>query len=88
MIERLPPSGCPEREVRFFTQGSLQAPVPTLPERSGLAGVPQRAACSPSPNDRLAECACGARRRQQAGPRQFQHRHGFVATVSDYSCYG
>ncbi|AIO41811.1 hypothetical protein WI41_17040 [Burkholderia latens] len=85
MMKRLPPSGRPEREVLFFSRESLQAPVPSLPEWSG---VPPRVARFPSPDDRLATCARDGRRRGHAGRSPFQHRHGFVATVSDYSCYG
>ncbi len=73
----------------FPTQEPLQAPILTLRESSGLVSVLQLAALFPAPAGLSAECPRSeSRRHRHAGPRPSQHRHDFVATVSEYSCYG
>ena len=73
----------------FLTQEPLQAPILTLRESSSLVSVLQPAERFPAPTGLPAKCSRGApRRHRHAGPRPSQHRHDFVATVSEYSCYG
>ncbi|PRD97243.1 hypothetical protein C6P77_22950 [Burkholderia ambifaria] len=88
MTERSLPFRCPEDEVIFFTERTLRAAVPTLPEWPGLTGVPPRVPRFPMPmigfgDAQAAHAAAGA-----PAPACLNTATTAWRTVSEYSCYG